>query len=89
MTDELRPQRNAVAVCSMGHVGLIEGEHPLQVPGSDPPEFAWLGREISPPDRIGIEWSSRNPTVLYVIPDIIAPRAINENRDATDEEKNA
>lgn len=78
----LRPRRGAVALCSIGRLGLITSDHPVQITYEDGNEGqAWLGIQLTDGDvtgvgkdktvvkhqHIGDPWSSRTPLVLGYI----------------------
>jgi hypothetical protein len=59
----LPPKRGDIAICSIGHVGLITSETAETITYADGNVGeAWLGIKLVP--EAGTEWSSRQPTVI-------------------------
>ena len=61
------PHRGALAVCSLGHVGLITSEKPEPVYYEDGNMgLAWKGIKLWPFEQAGRVWTSRKPALLPV-----------------------
>lgn len=59
----MKPQRGDIAICSLGHVGIIECDEPQEVTYSDGNKGrTWVGTHLEP--LAGKPWSSRNPVVI-------------------------
>lgn len=61
-----QPCAGALAVCSIGRVGVIQSLQPVEVTYTDGnTALAWTGTCIWPQDVAGTPWSSRSPTVIW------------------------
>lgn len=61
----MEPKKGALAICSLGRLGLIEVDEPQPVVYADGTAgMAWTGRHVWPKEFFGRPWSSRNPKVL-------------------------
>lgn len=61
--DMMKPKKGAVALCSLGSLGLITENEPQEVVYPD--GMAWVGVHLT--DKIapiGSKWSSRNPIII-------------------------
>ncbi len=61
-----QPCAGALAVCSIGRVGVIQSMQPIEVNYDDGNKGqAWTGTCIWPKEYAGSPWSSRSPTVIW------------------------
>lgn len=65
----LTPRKGAIAICSLGSIGLITSDEPQEVTYADGNKaVAWTGIHLT--DKIapiGSPWSSREPRVWFYI----------------------
>lgn len=81
----MEPRRGAIAYCSLGRLGLILSDAPMSITYHDGNVGqAWTGIQLTEGDvqgvggdagktfhqKIGDQWSSRNPKVVGYIEDI-------------------
>jgi hypothetical protein len=72
---ELPPGKNAIAICSLGILGVITSDAPVQVTYPNGEQgMAWIGISISITGQkpAGSGWSSRKPHVVGYLPDAAA-----------------
>lgn len=85
MNKELKPKRGAIALCSLGRLGLITCDEPQEVTYNDGNiGISWVGIQLTDGEVqgvggdkgktikqvIGQTWMSRNPKVIGYIQDI-------------------
>ncbi len=64
------PKRGDIAVCSLGHVGIITEASAKSVTYPDGTNgTAFIGLKVWPLEEFGRPWSSRNPKVLVSAPE--------------------
>lgn len=63
MKETIRPQNGDIAICSLGHVGVVQCDVPseVQYPGGRT-GMAWTGMKLAPNN--GTPWNSRNPRII-------------------------
>ena len=67
-----KPREGAIAICSLGALGLIISSEPQKVTYPDGTEgMAWTGIHLTNTmAKIGSPWSSRKPKILAYIDDL-------------------
>ena len=64
------PRKGSIAVCSQGHIGLITSDIMIAIVYPDETKgIAWTGIHLK--GKIGTPWSSRNPTVVGHIDEMV------------------
>lgn len=71
MVTERQPRPGDIAICSLGHIGIVGDGHPRNIRYSNGKKGkAFVGKAIFPPHRFGKPWSSRKPTILGNVADL-------------------